>query len=119
MMKDTVLPEDADQLLAFGQSLLTVMSERPGEWGSDREVEALLRESIATETYAINTYMAVMADAQKSPVAAGLVREARARCERNVGYLRRRITRSSTHVCRYLSNRDLMQAEQYVMLPAG
>jgi hypothetical protein len=94
------------------------MSERPGECGSDREVEALLRESIAAATYAINIYMAVMAGAQKSPVAGGLVREARARCERNVGNMRRRITGSITHVCRYLSNRDLMQTEQYVMLPA-
>ena len=118
-MKDNLLPEDADDLLSFGQNLVTVMTEKMDDSRFNREIEALLRASIASATFSINTYMAVLAHAKTSPLAASVLKQARVRCDRNVECLRRQITRSIAHICRYLSNKDLQHAVQYVMMLAG
>jgi hypothetical protein len=86
---------------------VTALSEQPERWGFDQGAEMVLRASISAATYAINIYMAVLAGALKSPLSASLIKEAKARCERNVGYLRRRITRSISRVCRHLDDQDL------------
>jgi hypothetical protein len=118
MMKDSVLPEDADRLLEFGQSLVTALSEQPEKWGFDREAEAMLRASISAATYAVNTYMAVLVGARRLLVSPSLIKEAKVQCERNVGYLRRRITRSISRLCRHLDDKDLTHVASYVLLMA-
>ena len=118
-MKDNVLPEDADRLVSFGQSLITAMSEMPKLRGFNNEVEALLRSSLAGAKYGIDTYMCILVNARNSVLAASVLREARLRCDRNVEYLRRQIMRSVAQICRYLSNQDLQHVVQYVMMLAG
>ena len=118
-MKDNLLPEDADDLLSFGQNLVTVMTEKMDDSRFNREIEALLRASIASATFSINTYMAVLAHAKTSPLAASLLKQARLRCERNVECLRSRITRSITRLCKYLNEDELQHAVKYVLLLAG
>ena len=115
MRKESPLPENADALLAFGQSVATVLSEKRHELGISKEVEALLRASIGSATFAINTYLAVLAGARKSPIALRQVKEAKSRCDRSVLQLRRRITRGIAQMCRYLSTEDLTSTAQFVI----
>ena len=118
-MKDNLLPEDADDLLSFGQNLVTVMTEKMDDSRFNREIEALLRASIASATFSINTYMAVLAHAKTSPLAASLLKQARLRCERNVECLLSRITRTISRLCKYLNEDELQHAMKYVLLLAG
>ena len=75
MMKLHSLPPDADMLLSIAESVAAVLAERQEELGIATDVEALLRASIAAATLAINTYLA----------------EAKARRDRSVEQLRRRV----------------------------
>ena len=114
MMKQSPLPENADALLAFGQSVATVLSEKRQELGISKEVEALLRASLGSATYAINTYLAVLAGARKSPKALRHLKEARRRCNYSVRQLNRRIMRSIAQLCRTMSTEDLTRTARYV-----
>jgi hypothetical protein len=107
MTKQNPLPEDVHTLLSLGRSVVTVFSERREELNLCRQAEALLRAGIASATYGIDRYMAVRAEAQKSPAALRFLNEARMRCERNIRQLRRRVTRSIAYLCRHMTDPEL------------
>jgi hypothetical protein len=107
MTKQSPLPEDVDTLLSLGQSLVTVFSERREDLKLCRQAEAVLRASIAAATYGNDRYMAVRAEAQKSPAALRFLNEARMRCDRNIRQLRRQVTRSIAYLCRHMTDPDL------------
>jgi hypothetical protein len=113
-MKRSPLPEDADHLLAVGEAVAAVLSEKRDELGMSIEVEALLRASIAAATFSINAYIGVLAGARKSPVALSHLAAARSRCDRNIRQLRRRVMRSIGELYRHVSDRDLTGTAEYV-----
>ena len=104
-MKANALPEDADALLALAEAVATVLSEEQEYLGIGTEVEALLRARIAAATFAINGYLAVVAGAKKSAAAQRYVAQAKARCDRSVEKLRRRLMRSIGDLCRVLKKK--------------
>jgi len=114
-MKTKQLPEDADALVALAQGIATVLEERHDDLGISPDVEALLRASIASAQFAIDTYLAVLSGATKSPLAMSFVAEAQARCDRNVEQLRRRVTRCIAQLCRLMENEDLLKVVHEVM----
>src|ERR1041385_3253546 len=101
-MKVSPLPEDADALIAFAEGIATVLSEKKEELDIRTEVEALLRASIASATFAVSTYLVVIASAKKSAVAQGYVALAKARCGCSIEQLRRRLTRTIGHLSRLI-----------------
>jgi hypothetical protein len=108
-MKVTPLPSDADALLAFAETIATVLSEKRDALGSSTQVEALLRASIAAASFATNRYLVLIAAGRKSPAAQVYLAEARRRCYRSVEQLRRRVTRSIAHLCRLMDEKDLLE----------
>jgi hypothetical protein len=115
-MKAKRLPEDADSLVALAQGVATVLEQKRDDLGINADVEALLRASIASAQFAIDTYLAILAGATKSPVAASFLAEAQTRCDRNIEQLRRRVTRSITQLCRLMDDEDLLKVAQEVLL---
>ena len=103
------LPEDADALVGFAEAIATVLSEKDEELGISRDVEALLRASIAAATFAIDSYAAVVAGGKKSLLAHRCMAEAKRRCYRSVDQLRRRVTRSISHLCRLMEEKDFSE----------
>jgi hypothetical protein len=77
------------------------------------EAEALLRARIGSATFSINTYLAVLAGAAKSPVARSHLAEARSRCERDIRLLRRQVMRSIAALRRHVNIRDLRRTAEY------
>lgn len=114
-MKTKPLSEDADALLAMAQGVVTILSEKRDELGISTDVEALLRVGIAAATFAIDTYLAVLAGSQKSPLAMSLLTTAKTRCDRNIELLRRRLMRSITELCRLMDDEALMDVAEYVI----
>jgi hypothetical protein len=108
-MKITPLPEDAEALIAFAEAIATVLSEKKEELGISTEVEALLRASIASATFGVSTYLVVIAGAKKSTVAQGYVALAKARCDRSLQTLRRRLTRTIAHLSRLIERKHLSE----------
>ncbi len=106
-MKTKALPEDLDRLLALAESIATVLSDKADELGIGSDVEALLRASIAATTYAIDSYVALLSGARKSPEAAAYVAEAKRRCDRSIQQLRRRVRRSMAEFRRHKSGNGL------------
>jgi hypothetical protein len=113
-MKRSPLPKDADALLALAESVAATLSEYRDELGLSIDIEALLRAGISAATFSINTYLAVLAGATKSPVALGQLATARSRCERDIRLLRRRVMRSITQLRRYVKDRDLTRTTEHV-----
>ena len=113
-MKRSPLPKDADELLAVAESVAATLSEYRDDLGMSIEVEALLRAGIAAATFSINTYMAVLAGAKRSPVAQSHLAAARSRCDRDIRQLRRRIMRSMTQLRRHVNDRGLPRTAEYV-----
>ena len=108
-MKVTPLSSDADALLAFAETIATVLAEKRDAPGSSTEVEALLRASIAAASFATDRYLVLMAAGEKSAAARVYLAEARRRCYRSVEQLRRRVTRSIAHLCRLMDETDLLE----------
>ena len=79
-MKTTSLPPETDMLLSIAESV---------------DAEAQLRASIAAATFGINRYLTLAAAGDKSPLALFFLGEAKARCDRSVEQLRRRVSRRS------------------------
>jgi hypothetical protein len=77
MVKRVLLPEDADTLLAFAEAIARALAEKHGELGIHQEVEARLRAGIATATFAIRRYIAVLSAARRSQVAMSYVAKVR------------------------------------------
>jgi hypothetical protein len=113
-MKTNSLPEEADALLARAQAIATVLSEKREEVGISTEVEALLRASIEAATFAIDRYVAVVAGANKSPVAMGYVAEAKAGCNRSIRQLRRRVNRAVAELSRLMGQKEARKAARYM-----
>jgi hypothetical protein len=106
-MTTSALTEDADGLIALGQGIATVISEKREDLGIGRDVEALLRASISAATFAVNRYMAVLAGAAKSPAALVHLKDARERCDASARQLRRRVMRSIAELCRKMTHHEL------------
>jgi hypothetical protein len=114
-MKTKPLSEDVDALVGLAEGIATVLSQKRDDLGISTDVEALLRASIAAATFGINTYIAVLAGATKSPLATSFVATAKTRCDRNIEHLRRRVTRSITELCRLMDDEDLLEVAEYVV----
>lgn len=99
-MKTSPLPKDADALLAFAESIATALSETQSLLGIASEIEAPLRAAIAAATFAIDTYVAVLTHAEKSPLGRSYLGEAKRRRNRSIEQLRRRVMRSVRHLSR-------------------
>ena len=106
-MKVNPLPEDADALLAFAEAVATVLTEKQGYLDISTDVEPLLRASIAGATFAINRYVAIVADAQKEPRAHVYLAEARRLCYRSIEQLRRRVTRAVAYLTRFIHEKEI------------
>ena len=113
-MRTNPLPEDADALMSLAHAVATLLEEKHDELRINPDVEALLRASIAAATFAINTYLAILAGAKKSPVALGYVAEAQRRCDRKIELLRRQVTRSIAQLCRLMNDEDLIELAEHV-----
>jgi hypothetical protein len=113
-MKANLLPKDAYALLAYAESIATVLSENHDDFGISTDLEALLRASIGAATFAIDRYLAIAAGGKKSPVARKHLAEARRRCYRSVEQLSRRVTRCVAHVCRFTEEKDLFDRSRFV-----
>ena len=100
--------------MSLAHAVATLLEEKHDELRINPDVEALLRASIAAATFAINTYLAVLAGAKKSPVALGYVAEARRRCDRKIELLRRQVTRSIAQLCRLMNDEDLIELAEHV-----
>jgi len=99
-MKMSPLPKDPDALLAFAESIATALSEKQSLQGIASEIEAPLRAAIATATFAIDRYVAVLAHSQKSPEGRSYIAEAKRQRDRAIEQLRGRVIRSIRHLCR-------------------
>jgi len=108
-MKVSPLPDDADALIAFGEGVATVLAEKREELGVSAELERLLRSSIVSATVEVSTYTVVAACAKKSAVAEGYVALAKARCNRSLQKLRRRLTRTIGQLSRLIEEKALSE----------
>jgi hypothetical protein len=98
-MNISPLPKDAEALVAFAESIATALSEKQQQLGIATEVEAPLRAAIAAATFASDTYVAVLAHAEKSPVGRSYLAEAKRRRDRSIEQLRRCVMRLVRHLC--------------------
>jgi len=114
-MKTTSLPPDTDMLLSIAESVAWVLPERQEELGIKVDAEAQLRASIAAATFGINRYLTLAAAGDKSPLALFFLGEAKARCDRSVEQLRRRLSRSIAHLCRFMDAHDLTSVAEHVI----
>src|SRR5215471_19680727 len=96
-MKTTSLPPDTDMLLSIAESVAWILAERQEELGINVDAEAQLRASIAAATFGINRYLTLADAGDQSPAALFFLGEAKARCDRSVEQLRRRVSRSIAH----------------------
>ena len=113
-MKGKSLSEEAGALIARAQGIATALSEKRDEYGVSIEVEALLRASIEAAIYASDRYAAVLAGARDSLVAMGYVAEAKARCNRSIRQLQRRVNRAVAELCRLTSYRESWKIAGYL-----
>ena len=82
--------------------------------GISIEVEALLRAGIEATTYASDRYVAVLAGSKNSRVAMGYAAEAKARCNRSIRQLRRRVNRAVAELARMTSYREARKIAGYL-----
>jgi len=90
-VKRSSLPKDAEALLAEGAEVAAAVAEKRVALGIEIGVEAPLRASVEAAALAIDGYMAVLAGGKYQN--GGLV-EAKARCDRELWLVRRRIRRA-------------------------
>ena len=109
-MKMKQLPKDADSLLALAEGIATVLEQRRNDLGISADIEALLRASIAAAQLAIDTYLAILSGAGKSPVAMSFLKEAQTQCDRKIEQLRRRVNRAIVQLSRLRGGKDLANA---------
>ena len=109
-MKRSSLTQEADELLAVGETIAAVLAENEDLYGIPPEFEALLRASIAAAEFAIDAYVAVLAGSHKSPVAMSHLAEAKSRCDRKIRQLRRRVLRSVTELRRHMNGSEIARA---------
>ena len=117
-MNTISLSEDTDELIARAQAIATVLAEKRDELGISTDVEALLRASIAAATYAINGYLALTAAAKKSGIPMGYLSEAKARCNRKIQLLRRRVIRAVAELSRLMDKNEARKAARYISTSA-
>lgn len=117
-MKTYRIPENADSLIARAQAVATVLAEKREELGIEMDVEALLRASIGAATYAMDRYVAVVAGARKSRIAAGYLAEAKARFIHSLQLLRRRLNRAVEHLSRLMNRKEADKAARYMSISA-
>jgi hypothetical protein len=99
-MKTSPLPKDPDALLAFAESVSTALSEKQSLLGASSEIGTPLRTAIAEATFEIDSYVAVLAHAEKSPEGRSYVAEAKRRRNRGIEQLRRQVIRSVRRLSR-------------------
>src|SRR5207249_2883199 len=92
-----------------------VLAEKHEELGIGVEVEASLNAGVAAANFGINRYLAMAASAEKSPLAAQFLADAKTRCDRSVEQLRRRVTRAIAHLCRLMDGEELMEVGSMVV----
>jgi hypothetical protein len=112
-VKTNPLPKDTDRLLTLAEDIAALLSEKSDELDLSVDLEALLRASIAAATFAIDTYLAAIANANKSPLAQSFLPEAKARCDRSIKQLRRRVSRSIGQLRRHVKHNDIMRIADY------
>ena len=113
-MKSNLLPKGADALLAVAEDVAAVLSERRNEFGMGIDAEASLRAGIAAATFGVNAYLEFLVAADQSPAAMGFLPEAKARCDRSIKQLRRRVVRSIAELRRHMSGTELRRIAESV-----
>jgi hypothetical protein len=118
-MKSNPLPEGTDRLLVLAEDIAGVLAEKRDELGLSIDLEALLQASIAAATFAIDTYLAALAGADKSSLARSFLPEAKAQCDRSLKQLRRRVSRSMAELRRHTKHKQIMRVLDYSVLHRG
>ena len=111
-MKMNALPADTAELLALAEDIAALLDEKREVLELSIDLEALLRASIAAAAFAINTYLAALAD-RKSPDAQRHLPEAKRRCDQSIKQLRRRVSRTILQLRRYLKDQELKSVTRY------
>jgi|SRR5579883_319295 len=110
------LPQDTDLLMAIAEDVAQLLSDKRDELSLTIDTEALLRASIAAATFAIDTYLAALADVTQSSMAQRFLPEAKRRCDRSVKQLRRRVSRSIAYLRRHMKDKDLAHVADYAVV---
>jgi len=105
-MKMNPLSADTAELLALAEDIAALLEEKREELGLTTDFEALLRARIAAAAFAINSYLALLAD-RKLPEAQRHLPEAKRRCDRSIQQLRRRVSRTILQLRRHLNEQEL------------
>jgi hypothetical protein len=113
-MNTISLLKDADELIARAQAVATVLAEKGERLGVRPDVEALLRVGIEAARLDINRYAAVVALLKKSRLTMGYIAEAKARCNRNIQQLRRRVTRATSELSRLMNQKEGRKSARYI-----
>jgi hypothetical protein len=111
-MKMNALPADTAELLVLAEDIAALLDEKREVLDLSIDLEALLRASIAAAAFAINTYLAALAD-RKSPDAQRHLPEAKRRCDQSIKQLRRRVSRTILQLRRYLKDQELKSVTRY------
>ena len=113
-MKSNVIAKDADALLAAAEDVAAVLSERRDEFGMGIGAEAALRAGISAAEFSINAYLEILAGSERSALAGQYLPEAKARCDRSLKQLRRRVLRSIGELRRHTNERQIQRIAEYV-----
>jgi hypothetical protein len=113
-MKHVLLPEGAGRLLALAEDIAMLFAEKRDELCISLDVEALLQASIASATFAFNTYVAVVEASKRSDVAQSYVLEAKSRYNRSMKQLKRRVRRCIVELRRRMEFRDRQKLDNHV-----